>query len=181
MEISADELLDIMAVASNRIHRELKSAYTTGHLQEYLKKIDMADLYPEEKSSSWQDSMPDGKVIIFGDSSISEREIYASLKSVGISKERIELHLGYEALKKFSFSKLQYNAGYRLILVGPMPHTNTDKAEFTSPISMMEKTDGYPKILRLSSNGQLKITKSNLKINVQQEIDMGYLETKSNM
>ena len=49
MKISADDLLDIMAVASNRIHRELKNAYTTGHLKEYLQKIDMADLYPEEK------------------------------------------------------------------------------------------------------------------------------------
>ncbi len=29
MKISADDLLDIMAVASNRIHRELKNAYTT--------------------------------------------------------------------------------------------------------------------------------------------------------
>lgn len=181
MKISVDELLDIMAVASNRIHRELQNAYTTGHLRDYLKKIDMEDLYPEEKSSSWQDSMPDGNVIIFGEASISERDIYASLKSVGISKERIELHLGYEELKKYPFSKLQYNAGYRLILIGPMPHSNTDKAEFSSPISMMEQTDGYPKILRLSSNGQLKITKSNLKISVQQEIDLGYLETKGSM
>ena len=40
MKISADDLLDIMAVASNRIHRELKNAYTSGHLKEYLQKID---------------------------------------------------------------------------------------------------------------------------------------------
>lgn len=181
MKISADDLLDIMAVASNRIHRELKNAYTTGRLKEYLQKIDMADLYPEEKSSCWQDSMPDGKIIVFGESSIKEREIYASLQSVGITKERIELHLGYEELKTYSFSKLQYNAGYRLILVGPMPHSTTDKGEFSSPISMMEQTDGYSKIVRLSSNGELKITKSNLKMTVQQEIDQGYLEAKGSM
>ena len=46
---------------------------------------------------------------------------------------------------------------------------------------MMEQTDGYSKIVRLSSNGELKITKSNLKMTVQQEIDQGYLEAKGSM
>ena len=68
-----------------------------------------------------------------------------------------------------------------MILVGPMPHSTIDKGEFSSPISMMEQTDGYSKIVRLSSNGELKITKSNLKMTVQQEIDQGYLEAKGSM
>ncbi|WP_432718908.1 hypothetical protein [Pectinatus frisingensis] len=175
MKISADDLLDIMAIASNRIHRALKNAYSTGHLKEYLEKIDMIDLYPSEKSTSWDDSLPDGKIIIFGESAVKEREIYASLQSVGISKERIELHLGYEEAKTYQFTKLQYNASYRIILVGPMPHSTTDKGEFSSTISMMEQTDGFTKVIRMNSNGELKITKSNLKIVVQQEIDNGYL------
>lgn len=39
MKISADDLLDIMAVASNRIHRELKNAYTTGLSSKVCKLI----------------------------------------------------------------------------------------------------------------------------------------------
>ena len=44
-----------------------------------------------------------------------------------------------------------------------------------------QQQDGYSKIVRLSSNGELKITKSNLKMTVQQEIDQGYLEAKGSM
>jgi hypothetical protein len=175
LKVSLDELFEITALAANRLHREIKNAYNRGNLKEYLEKINMVDLLPEEKSMLWDDSLPNGKIIIFGESSVKDREIYASLQSVNIPKDRIELHLGYKELQSFKFLQLQYNPKYRLILAGPIPHSTVDKGSFSSPIAMMENTHGYTKIIRLNSNGELKITKTNLKMTVQQEIDKGYL------
>lgn len=175
MKLSTEEIVDIMAQASNRLHMEIKLAYKAGRLREYLEKIGMEELMPEEPVTSWEGALPNGKIIVFGESAIKEREILASLKSAEISKERIELHLGYEELKHYEFSKLQYNANYRLILVGPMPHSNTDKGDFSSAITMMENSEGFTKIKRLNNQGSLKITKTNLKIAVEEEIGKGYL------
>ena len=98
-----------------------------------------------------------------------------SLKSVNFPKERVDLHLGYEELKRYKFGQLQFNPKIRLILVGPMPHSVSGKDEFSSIISMMERTEGFTKIKRLMNGSELKINKTNLKISVQEEIDSGYL------
>ena len=99
----------------------------------------------------------------------------ATLKSEHIAKNRIEIHLGYEELKNFDFKKLRYNNKYRLILVGAMPHSTSGKGDFSSAIANMEQTDGYPKLIRLCSNEQLKITKTNLRQAIHNEIESGYL------
>ena len=39
----------------------------------------------------------------------------------------------------------------------------------------MEQEEGFTKVVRLVSNEQLKITKSNLKKAIKKEIDEGYL------
>lgn len=175
MKITNENLLDIITEASYRLHSELKRAYKSGKLEDYLSSIGMLDLYPSEEEVPLYDTNPDGKILIIGDSQIKEREIYGSLKEFGISKDRIELHLGYEDAKNFSFRNIQYNPNYRLILFGSVPHSGEGKQDKSSIITQIESDDGYPKVIRLTDGHGLKLTKTSLKRAVSQEIQRGYL------
>ena len=78
-------------------------------------------------------------------------------------------------MKSYPYQKLQYNAKYRVVLVGPIPHSTCSKGDFSSVITMMEKTPGYPRIVRLDGNNELKITKSNFKKTLTDLIEEGYI------
>ncbi len=175
MKITKDELIDIIAEASHRLHLDLRSAFESDGLRDYLISIGMGDLYPIEPDSLYETN-PEGIILVFGDSSIKDREIIGILNDCGISKDRIELHLGYNEAKKFQFSKIQYNPKYRLILFGPVPHSVEGKQEKSSIITQLESDDGYPKIIRLTDGHGLKITKTSLRKAIEIEIKTGYLE-----
>ncbi len=175
MKITKDRLLDIIVEASHRLHLDLRRAHETGGLQEYLYGIGMGDLYPKDEISL-HETNPDGVILVFGDSSIKDREIIGIMKDLGINKDRIELHLGYDEIKRFQFKNIQYKPKYRLILFGPVPHSGEGKQEKSSIISQLESDDGYPKIIRLTDGHGLKITKNNLRTTLEEEIKSGYLE-----
>lgn len=103
-----------------------------------------------------------GKIVIVGESEISKQQLEGIAKECGIEKSRLEFCLDYYEAKRFNFRKLQYNENYSAILVGPMPHSTWGKDDFSSVLSALEKSDGYPPVSRLGSNC-LKITKSNFK------------------
>jgi len=176
LELTFETVMDISAEANSLLFKRIKEAYKTGNLKEYLSRIGMLELYPEEIESAWTGAYPNGKILVLGEAACKVREIEASLKSVGIPKDKIEMRLGYDELKSFNFKALQYNPSYRLILIGPMPHSTAGKGDFSSAITMMEKTDGYTKMIRMTSNGQLKITKTNLKEVVGEEVRQGFLK-----
>lgn len=69
---------------------------------------------------------------------------------------------------------MQYNPNYRLVIVGPMPHSTTGKGESRSTISELENGNGYPKVIRLGSN-ELKITKTNFKQALQEQQNADYI------
>ncbi|MDY6290749.1 MAG: hypothetical protein SPL86_04610 [Succiniclasticum sp.] len=177
MTVTTDELLDIIASAGLRLQREIKLAYKAGTLEDYLSKIGMEDLFPKKSTLEWDGAFPNGKIVILGESSVRDRDILKSIDSVGISPDRVELKLGYYDRSNEEFIRtLRYNNKYRLVLVGPMPHSTTATGSFSSALSMMQNTDGYTKVVPLRVNGELKITKTNIKQAVQNAIDSGYLE-----
>ena len=97
-------------------------------------------------------------------------------KELGFAdKERFEFHLDYESLKNFNYSQLQWNASCRLVLTGPSPHKTVGTGEFSSMIVAMEKTSGYPEVIRLQTGNELKITKQNFKGTLQRLLDEGFL------
>ena len=175
MRITKEDLLDIITEVSYRIHSELKRAYKSGTLEDYLVSIGMEDLYPREEVIPIYETNPDGKILIIGDSHIKERQICGSLKEFGISKDRIEICLGYEVAKNFSFRSIQYNPNYRLIIFGPVPHSGKGKKDKSSIITQIESDDGYPKVIRLTDENGLKLTKTSLKRAISREIRSGYL------
>ncbi|MFC2159239.1 hypothetical protein ACFLQS_00780 [Actinomycetota bacterium] len=176
MQVTNENLLDIITGASYRLHIAIKRAYKSGNLQDYLSSIGMIDLFPCENETSLYDTNPEGKILIIGDTKLKDNKIYGCLKECGIPKERIALQIGYDNVKNYSFKSIQYNPNYRLILFGPVPHSGVGKKEKSSIITQIENTDGYPKVVRLSDGHGLKITKTSLKKVVLQEIQNGYLE-----
>lgn len=173
--LSESEFSALAEAVQMAVYQELESAWKKHQLEDCLRKIGMERFAPQKNSHEWDDSLPNGKIIVLGESSIKEREIIASIANQGISKDRIELHLGYEEFKCYNFNRLQYNSAYRLILVGPLPHSTKDRGNYSSIIAKMEQEDGYTKIVRLVSNEQLKMTKTNIKDAVRHEIESGYL------
>lgn len=175
MKITNEDLLDIITEASYRLHSEIKRTYKSGKLEKYLLSIGMANLYPHEEKKPIYISNSDGKILIFGDTQIKENQIYGCLKDLGIAKERVELHLGYEEAKRYNFKNLQYNPNVRLLLFGPVPHSGEGKSDKSSIITQLESDDGYPKIIRLKDGHGFKLTKTSLKRAVSMEIHSGYL------
>lgn len=175
MDISVERLKDLIVEVDMQMHQNIKAAWKENRLKEYLKSIGMESLVPTEVATFWEDSIKTGKIIIFGELTIKEREILACMKHENISKDRVEVHLGYEEFKRYKFSRLRYNNNYRLIIFGAVPHSVRDKGEYSSIIAKMEQQDGYTKVIRLCSNEKLKITKTNLKEAIHKEIASGYL------
>ncbi|EJR75571.1 hypothetical protein IK7_05325 [Bacillus cereus VD156] len=175
MEITNDQLLDVIAEASYRLHSELRAADKGNRLKSYLHSIGMGDLFPEEKDDHRFESYRDGKILIIGGNEVKPQDILGALKSLGIPKEQVELCLGYDKAKKYQYSKLQYNPKYRIVLFGPIPHSVAGKGEYSSIITYLESEEGFPRIVRLTANKELKMTKSSIKFAVNEFLHTGYL------
>lgn len=173
--LSENDFAGLVDDVQERIYEQMESAWKNHRLDDFLRQIGMDDLATQHSTNAWDDSLSHGKIIVFGESATKENDIVKSIVSQGISKERVELHIGYDELKRYKFNDLQYNSAYRLILVGPLPHSTNDKGKYSSIISRMEQDAGFTKLVRLISNDQLKITKTNVKEAVRREIESGYL------
>ena len=155
--------LNVLSVAlrslfmdNSKIFERISILNRTGQLNSLLNMLGIV--------SSDSVSLPNkrGKIVIVGDSEISKQQLEGIAKECGIAKNRLEFCLDYYEAKRFNFRKLQYNENYSAVLVGPMPHSTWGKDDFSSVLSALEKSDGYPPVSRLGSNC-LKITKSNFK------------------
>lgn len=125
--------------------------------------------------ASFYETCKDGKIVVIGNSQVKERDLLGIVKNLGLDKDRFEFCLDYDAIETYNFKKLQWNINYRLVIVGPMPHSTTGKRNSRSTISEMEKPDnGYPKVIRLGSNG-LKISKSNFKELLEKQQEENYI------
>lgn len=176
MAVTSEELLTILTEASYRFQKELKQDNSENKLYDFLIRLGMEDLLPLEEPEPLYDTFPDGKVLIIGSSEVNENKLLGCLKSLGIDKSRVECYLDYSKTTNIDFTKIQYNPNYRLVLFGPLPHSMKGKGKESSIISRMENEEGYPKAIKLISNQQLKITKSNLKETIKKEINTGYLK-----
>ena len=175
MAISQERFSSLAADVQRSVYQDLEIAWKNNRVADYLKSIGQSDLIPQEEAPYWDDACKNGKIIIFGEKTIKERDLIATIESEHISRDRIELCIGYDKLQKYHYKNLRYNNNYRLILIGAMPHSAEGKAHFSSIISMLENTDGYAKVIRLCSNSQLKITKTSLRKVIHGEVENGYL------
>ena len=163
-----EELLDEIG------HRVIE-ANRRGTLDELLTRMEMSDLIKQEEHF---ESYKDGRIVVIGCGELNEIQIKAIASKLGIDKKRIECCLDYEAIQKYDYRKLQYRAAYRVVLCGPMPHSTAGKGNSSSVIAEMEANpEKYPRVVRLQANGALKITKSNLKEQLEKLLKEGYITT----
>lgn len=86
MNINSDLLIELIAEASHRLHSEIIIASKRGNLENYLTSIGMSDLISIFSKTTLFEPLPNAKIIMFGDSQISEVEIYGIAKSFNIRK-----------------------------------------------------------------------------------------------
>ena len=160
-----EELLDEIRIRVLRANRE----DTLDHL---LASMGMYDLMEVQSLSGNKN----GKIVVLGASDVDEAHLLITAGKLGIDKSRFEFCLDYEAIQKYNFRKLQYSEKYRLILVGPIPHSSAGKADSGSAIAEMEKhPEMYPRIIRMSAGSALKITKSGFKEVLESMLQENYI------
>ena len=136
----------------------------------YLNRTEQLDNLLDLLGVSSVDSVAQkGIIVVVGDSEVSKQCLLAIGKECGISKDRFEFCLSYDEAKKFNFKKTQYSDKYSLIMVGPMPHSSYGSGDFSSALSALRNTDGYPPVVSLGFQS-LKITKTNFKNTLEELI-----------
>lgn len=163
---------DILRELPDRITEILTRTNRCGDLQTLLKILNMEDLLEPE---TFYDTYREGKIVVVGQSEVKEDILLSIVKQLGLNKDRFEFCLDYYAAQKYDFKKMQYVPKYRLILFGPIPHSGIAKKDSSSIISSIEKKPGYPRVERLMSGGELKITKVNFKEKLSNLMQEGYI------
>ena len=144
----------------------------TGDLEQLLDLMGMSYLLECEDEF---ETLRNGKIVIIGHSKLKEEEILGIAKDLGLDKDRFELCLDYDATQKYDFRKMHYAAQYRVVLFGPVPHSGKGKGTESSIIAGIEQQRGYPRVERLISGNELKITKSNIRMKLMELIAEGYI------
>ncbi|WP_029319375.1 hypothetical protein [Butyrivibrio sp. AE3004] len=174
--LSIEELSDledaIMEVLPDKITQILSRANRNGELDELLRIMGLSDLLGSDDRF---ESFKDGKIVVIGGTEVKEEVLSAIGKQLGIDKKRFEFCLDYKEAQKYDFKKMQYAPQYRVILFGPTPHSGHGKEDSSSIIAELEKTEAYPRVERLISGQELKITKTSFRQKLQQLIDEEYI------
>lgn len=170
--LDTERLEEIIDAVTEKIYL----ANRTGELESLLSDWGLSALIKNNAPSSddFYDTHKNGTIVVIGTSQVKEHDLLGIVKNLGLDKGRFEFCLDYKAIETFQFSKMQYNPNYRLVIVGPMPHSTTGKGESRSTISELENGNGYPKVIRLGSN-ELKITKTNFKQALQEQQNAHYI------
>ena len=161
-----------LEVLTDKILERVYRANRTGELESMLEAWGMSDLLEPEAVLQ---TFKDGKILIIGESAISEEIITMVAGKAGIDRSRLELYLGYDEAKTFNYKKLQYNSNYRVIIFGHIPHKTVGTADSSSVIAELEKRDMYPRVIRPGLVDGLKITKSSIKKVFEDLIAEGYI------
>ncbi len=160
-----EELLDAIRIRVLKANRE-------DMLDQLLASMGMHDLIEAQA----QPGNKNGKIVVLGSSGVDEEHLLMTAGKLGIDRSRFEFCLDYESIQKYNFRKLQYADKYRLVLVGPMPHSTTGTAESGSAIAEMEKhPEMYPRIIRMSAGSELKITKSGFRAVLERMLIEDYI------
>lgn len=158
--------------AHTRFLEELTQAESLSEFNAIIHRVGYEDLLVE--SDYWLDTLPYGKVLVMGDLSMKIDKLYGCFKSYGIDKKRV-VHISFEEVKNYDISRLEYSDVYRLILVGPVPHSAKGMGDESSVITSLENNPNITKVKRLMSGDELKICNESLKKVLDEETQSGYL------
>ena len=163
---------EIMFVLPDKITAILSKLNRNGRLGELLELLDMEGMLEQEKDFY---SYKDGKIVVVGGTDVKEEVLLSIAKRLGLDKKRFEFCLDYKQIQKIDFRKMQYAPQYRLVLFGPVPHSGYGKGDSGSIIAELEKSPAYPRVERMISGNELKITKSNFREMLERLIREDYI------
>lgn len=161
---------EIMSALPNRITAILSKLNRSGRLEELLELLGMEELLEQDFYS-----YKEGKIVVVGGTDVKEEVLLSIAKTLGLDKSRFEFCLDYKQIQKLDFRKMQYAPQYRLILFGPAPHSGHGKGDSGSIVAELEKSPAYPRVERLISGNELKITKSNFRDMLERMIEEDYI------
>ena len=174
--LDANEIVELeeklLAIFKEDLHIILLNLNRTEQLGNLLSLLGHPELL--EKNDNGYVPLPDRTIVVLGDSSISANDIRKTISKLGISKDRVELHLEYKP-NVSNIDALKYSINYSLVLVGPMPHSMEGKDEYSSIINRMEKEAGFPPVKRLMAGEELKITKTSIKNAIEDALSRGLI------
>lgn len=150
------DLTIVLEKVYQKLVQEIAKANVENRIDEVLKKYGLQD----EVEYPYYD-IANSKILVVGDSAISKDMLINIARKYGIKENRIEFELDYTKLTNYNFSKLRNSMVYSDVLVGPIPHKVEGIEGFSSFLAMTEATpEEFPKIIKLESSNELKITKN---------------------
>lgn len=126
-------------------------------------------------SDSVYETNKDGKIVVIGQTEVKLNILEGIIKSLHLDKNRFEFCLDYNDSKTFNYKKLQYAPNYRVVMVGPIPHSSVGKNNSSSVIAEMKNKEGYPRVEILNDSNELKITKSSFRSTLEKLIKENYI------
>lgn len=126
-------------------------------------------------SDSVYETNKDGKIVVIGQTEVKLNVLEGIIKSLHLDKNRFEFCLDYNDSKTFNYKKLQYTPNYRVVMVGPIPHSSVGKNNNSSVIAEMKNKEGYPRVEILNDSNELKITKSSFRTTLEKLIKENYI------
>ena len=174
--LTEEELLDLQEEIIDRLPESITAVLVTlntnGRLEELLHLIGMDDL---AEGKCQLETWPEGKVVVFGDAQAKPKDLYGVAKSLGLSRDRI-VFVSHDESVRFDYRTLEYNHAVVAVMFGAIPHSTRGTGTGSSVIARMEKqSEVYPRIIRLSANGALKITKTNFRESLENLINQGLI------
>ena len=149
------DLTELLEKIYQKVTKEVTEACYNNTVNDVLKKYGLED----EIEYCYYD-ISNSKILIVGNSMIDKDIMVAIAKRNGIKENRLEFRLDYDRLHNYDFGNLKDNMNYSDVLVGPLPHKVEGIDGYSSFLAMAEaEPDRFPKITRLESANELKITK----------------------
>lgn len=149
------ELTLILEKVYQKLVKEITEASYENKINEVLKKYELQD----EIEYPYYD-IKNSKILIIGDSLVNKNDLINIARKYGIKENRIEFELDYNKLTNYNFGKLKNSINYSDVLVGPIPHKVEGIEGYSSFLAMTDAMpEEYPKIIRLESSNELKITR----------------------
>lgn len=171
MTLDCDEFEDLMDEIQHRFSR----ANVDGSLMDLLKKLGWESLMPGEAEPLF--TYAEGKILVIGEETVGIDTLRMTINKLRPKLKRFEFALGYEEAQTFNYGKLAYNPGYRVVLIGAVPHSTTGTGQSGSLVAELQNhPDKYPRVIPLrTEDGTLKITKSNFRNSLKQLLSESYI------
>lgn len=159
MVYSQSQISNLKIKIIRKIDKEIKLSIENGTLNEVLNKYNIELDEVEYLTCITKRS----KILVLGQLSGKVKDYQIAAKKLYISEDNLEF-VDYNESKHFNVERLRNSCEYSDIICGPMPHKIKGMGKTSNFIAEMEKNPTeYPKLIKVSSNNNLKFSISEFK------------------